>query len=148
MATLIYPLTVQEELENVRRDSLDDLKWKFATMQCTTQNAAPHLYINDLPESEQTIALRICLLIYYVTKGQEIPKLLQVQAAVASVGQNTLVVAGTGFGKTQIMAAVMLLERSSSRRVFITISPLNRLQVSQVRWTSVSQSDTFSQTSF
>lgn len=149
MAALIYPLTIQEELENVRHDSLNDLIRKFATMQCTTRNAAPHLYITDaLPESKQTVALRICLLIYYVTKGQEIPKLLQVQAALASVEQNALVVAGTGFGKTQIMAAVMLLERASSHRIFITISPLNRLQVTQVRCATISQLNNLSQISF
>lgn len=140
MAAQIYPLTVEQELENVRHDSLDVLKKKFATMQCTTQNAAPHLYITALPESEQTVGLRICLLVYYVTKGQEIPKLLQVQATIASIARNTLVVAGTGFGKTQIMAALMLLEKSSSQRVFITISPLNRLQVTQVRRASYMES--------
>ncbi|KAF9063537.1 hypothetical protein BDP27DRAFT_1426790 [Rhodocollybia butyracea] len=68
---------------------------------------------------------------YYASHGAEIPKQFQLQAALASKRGNSLVVAGTGFGKMHIMALLMLLEKSDSTRVFITISPLKRLQAMQ-----------------
>ncbi|KAF9058402.1 hypothetical protein BDP27DRAFT_1432863 [Rhodocollybia butyracea] len=69
---------------------------------------------------------------YYASHGAEIPKQFQLQAALASKIGNSLVVAGTGFGKTHIIALLMLLEKSDSTQVFITISPLKRLQAMQV----------------
>lgn len=132
MAAPIHPLTLPHYLDGIRNNSYTELWRKFAvTLQFTNNDLS--LFIIGLDESEQVIALRLCLLVFTVTNGKEIPKQSQLKAALASIEQDTLVIAGTGFGKTHIMALLQLLENSDSTRVFITIPPLKRLQETQVR---------------
>lgn len=136
MAAPIYPLTLSQHLD----DSFTELWRKFAdSVQPNLKDNNLSLFIMDLDDSEQVIALRLCLLVYTITNGKEIPKELQLKAALASIDRDTLVIAGTGFGKTHIMALLQLLEKSNSNRVFITISPLKRLQETQVRFISFHQ---------
>ncbi|KAE9386281.1 hypothetical protein BT96DRAFT_544948, partial [Gymnopus androsaceus JB14] len=132
MAAPIYPLTLSQHLDIIRNDSFTELWRKFAdSVQPNLKDNNLSLFIMDLDDSEQVIALRLCLLVYTITNGKEIPKELQLKAALASIDRDTLVIAGTGFGKTHIMALLQLLEKSNSNRVFITISPLKRLQETQ-----------------
>ena len=129
---LIYPLTCSEAMDLIRDASFDTLCCEFSVMQHGNGGKAPLMYILTLAESKQIIALKLCILVYYATRGKEIPKELQLRAAIASIERNSLVVATTGFGKTHIMALLILLEKSMSNKIFITISPLKRLQVTQV----------------
>lgn len=128
----MYPLTCYEAMDRIRDAPLETLRDEFSLMQHGNGDKAPLTYILTLVESEQIIAYKLCLLVYFVTRGKEIPKELQLKAAIASIERNSLVVATTGFGKTHIMALLILLERSTSSKVFITISPLKRLQTTQV----------------
>ena len=116
-------------LAHVRNDSLPSLFNKVFLVEPFSR--VPVEYIFTLDVEEQIVALRLCLLVYYATHGQEIPKKLQLQAALACLKTDSLVVAGTGFGKTHIMALVILYH-DDPNRLSITISPLNRLQKTQV----------------
>ncbi|KAE9385356.1 hypothetical protein BT96DRAFT_949900 [Gymnopus androsaceus JB14] len=95
MAANIYPLRVSQELDIVRDDSIDVLLKKFDILQCNTGNKAPLDYILSLAESEQIVAFKLCILVYYVTAGKEVPKQLQLQATLHSIEHDSLVVAGT-----------------------------------------------------
>lgn len=129
----MIPLTLSQVLDAIREDTLDILWQKFAALRLTSASEDLSLYIFSLEEPEQIVALRLCLLVHASTNGKEIPKVLQLQAACTSIKQDTLVIAGTGFGKTHIMALLMLLEKSSSNSIIITITPTMRLQTTQVR---------------
>jgi hypothetical protein len=131
---LEYPQTLPQFLDIIREESFDELLIRHKSIEKGNRGRIPFMYIISLANMDrQTIALRMCLLVYYTTKGVEVPKILQLQAALESISRNTLVTASTGFGKTHIMALLMLLEKTTSTRVFITLSPLKRLQVTQVR---------------
>ncbi|KAE9394130.1 hypothetical protein BT96DRAFT_943437 [Gymnopus androsaceus JB14] len=125
MAAPRYPLMLSQHLDVIRNDSFTELWRKFAdTLQPTNNDLS--LFIIGLDEPEQMTALQLCLLVFTVMSGKEVPKELQ-----ASIDQDTLVIAGTGFGKTHIIALLQLLENSDSISVYITISPLKRLQDTQ-----------------
>ncbi|KAK7460975.1 hypothetical protein VKT23_008903 [Stygiomarasmius scandens] len=125
---LIGPQTLQQAMISVRADCLEELFRKLSLIQPFDRVPTEYLFTLDI--SDQIIAIRLCILVYYATKGQEVPKKIQLEAALASIKADSLIVAATGFGKTHIMALVMLLEDSPSR-LTITISPLTRLQTTQ-----------------
>ncbi|KAF9073941.1 hypothetical protein BDP27DRAFT_1399857 [Rhodocollybia butyracea] len=141
MAQISGPCDLWQFLNEIRRDDWAQLGIKYATMDPHTRLRFPIHFILSLaplddggtePTKDQILLLRLCLLAFYATRGLEVPKIIQLQATLVSNRQNSLVVASTGFGKKHIMALLMLLETSDSTRIFITISPLKRLQATQV----------------
>ncbi|KAF4593863.1 ATP-dependent DNA helicase sgs1 [Pleurotus pulmonarius] len=87
-------------------------------------------FISSLTTAETTLALRLCLLLFRVTDGQRCPREFQLRSALASLTRrDCLVTAGTGSGKTLCMILPLLLDPSG---ITITVSPLKRLQVTQV----------------
>jgi hypothetical protein len=73
--------------------------------------------------------LRACLLIFFLSLGKMVPRHFQLEAIAHTLtGQDGLVTAATGSGKTLIMAALSLL-RPNDKTVLIV--PLKRLQASQ-----------------
>ncbi|KAE9399833.1 hypothetical protein BT96DRAFT_993632 [Gymnopus androsaceus JB14] len=108
-------------MDLIRDASFDTLCCELSVMQHGNGGKAPLMYILTLAESKQIIALKLCILVYYPTRGKDIPKELQLRAAIASIERNLLVVATTGFGRTHIMALLILLEKSTSNKIFITI---------------------------
>eukprot|EP00918_Siedleckia_nematoides_P076063 GHVU01166399.1.p1 GENE.GHVU01166399.1~~GHVU01166399.1.p1 ORF type:complete len:154 (-),score=9.33 GHVU01166399.1:423-884(-) len=137
------PIELDQYLDETRGDDWMKMGLKYAKIDQNIRSKFPLHWILSLalptddddsePSKEQILAIRLSLLVYHTTKGREIPKIFQLEAALASIQQNSLIVAGTGSGKTHIMALLMLLEHSDSTRVFVTISPLKRLQATQVR---------------
>ena len=90
-------------------------------------------YVATLAEHEKTDALRACLVVALITHFTIIPRPFQLQASLAILnGQDSIITAGTGSGKTLCLLPVIpILLRPNS--ISITISPLKRLQVTQVR---------------
>ncbi|KAF9051246.1 hypothetical protein BDP27DRAFT_1433914 [Rhodocollybia butyracea] len=130
---LVYPQTLLQFLDIIRDENFEELLVRLKVIKNGNRGRIPFMFIISLPNMDRQItALRMCLLVYYTTKGAEVPKILQLHAALESISRNTLVTASTGFGKTHIMALLMLLEKSTSTRIFITLSPLKRLQITQV----------------
>ncbi|KAH9953285.1 hypothetical protein BGW80DRAFT_1192669, partial [Lactifluus volemus] len=75
-----------------------------------------------------------CVLLSTVTNGEKIPREFQLKAVLALLfGQDTLIDAGTGSGKTLCMILPALLDPTA---MSLVISPLKRLQVLQVSSTS------------
>ncbi|KAF8432233.1 P-loop containing nucleoside triphosphate hydrolase protein, partial [Boletus edulis BED1] len=75
-------------------------------------------------------ALRMCLIVFFVTRFAIVPRAFQLQASLATLkGLDSIITAGTGTGKTLCLFIPILLRPNS---ISITISPLKRLQVTQV----------------
>jgi hypothetical protein len=94
----------------------------------------PVQYLDGLDDSDKTTASRACLLVYAVTSGTQVPRELQLRACLATYhGHDSLIDAGTGSGKTMPIALNLLLDDPRDEKLSLTISPLKRLQVTQVR---------------
>ncbi|KAF5311724.1 hypothetical protein D9611_009450 [Ephemerocybe angulata] len=123
-------ITRAEALEMVRNANLDDLeRW----LACLPQEKVPN-YKELVGEdySVEPYCIRLCLLVWIASQFTQIPKLLQLKASLAFLHKkDSLLYAGTGFGKTLIIVMANILENASSKAVTITISPLKRLQQSQ-----------------
>ena len=90
----------------------------------------PLEYIQTLPHDDKIDALRACLIIYRLTTCTVIPRVFQPQSSLAMLNRrDTFITAGTGSGKTLCQLIPMLLRPNS---LSITISPLKRLQITQV----------------
>ena len=92
----------------------------------------PDDYIATLSGNDKIDALRACLIIHRLTSGTILPRIFQLQASLAILnGTDTIVTTGTGSGKTLCQLIPMLLRPNT---LSMTISPLKRLQVTQVRY--------------
>jgi len=91
----------------------------------------PSDYISSLKSDQDKIdTLRACLIVYILTATKIVPRSFQLQASLATLnGRDTIVTAGTGSGKTLCLLIPHLLRPNS---ISITISPLKRLQATQV----------------
>jgi hypothetical protein len=91
----------------------------------------PLEFLHALSEVERTDVFRACLLVFKLSRGAVVPRVFQLQAALASLaGQDSVIVAGTGSGKTLCIIIPLLLRPAV---IGITVSPLKRLQITQVR---------------
>jgi len=71
-------------------------------------------------------------MIWTVTGHEQVPRELQLCAFLATHhGQDSLVDAGTGSGKTLVIVLSLLLDNPQDHHLSITISPLKQLQISQ-----------------
>jgi hypothetical protein len=85
------PITVSSALLIVRNEGLPALMSRISSMNYQTQSQIPLEYITSLDsEEDKIIAYKLCVLVYYATKGTEIPKELQLRAALASVTDQIL----------------------------------------------------------
>jgi ATP-dependent helicase YprA (DUF1998 family) len=90
----------------------------------------PINYIQTLNNNDRADALRACLIIYVLTATVIIPRQFQLEAVLATLnGRDSIVTAGTGSGKTLCIIMPILLRPGT---VTMTISPLKRLQATQV----------------
>ena len=95
----------------------------------------PNDYISILSNNDKIDALRACLIVHRLTSRTIVPRKFQLQASLAILdGKDTIITAGTGSGKTLCQLIPMLLRPNS---LSMTISPLKRLQVTQVRYLTV-----------
>jgi ATP-dependent helicase YprA (DUF1998 family) len=120
------------ELENIRNLTGDLLLSRFEEI-CPIKRPGPE-FLATLDTSERDTVYKCCLLLSTVTNGEKIPREFQLKAVLALLsGQDTLIDAGTGSGKTLCMILPALLDPTA---VSLVISPLKRLQVLQVSSTS------------
>ena len=86
---------------------------------------------NSYSDEKLAIGLRACLAVWATSGKRIVPNNFQLTAAISLIsGQDTLVDAGTGYGKTLCMIIPCLLDSPGS--ISIIISPLKRLQAVQV----------------
>jgi hypothetical protein len=91
-------------------------------------------FIHSLTTIEQEEVLGACLMIFILSDGKMVPRQPQLVGALATLGgHDSKVILGTGSGKTLIMVLPHLLRPD---RVSIVVSPLKRLQVTQIRKTT------------
>jgi hypothetical protein len=87
-------------------------------------------FIHALSPNERTDVLRACLIVFVLSESTMVPRQLQLQAALAELaGFDSILISGTGSGKTLAMAIPHILH---PERVSFVISPLKRLQITQV----------------
>jgi superfamily II DNA helicase RecQ len=83
-----------------------------------------------LCDSDRMHALRACLIVYALTETAIVPQQFQLEAVLATLnGQDTIITAGTGSGKTLCIIIPISLRPGT---ITMTISPLKRLQATQV----------------
>ncbi len=85
---------------------------------------------SKFPVDDQNLAVELFLLLDRASQGQKSPRVFQLEAAIAIIrGRDTIVRAGTGYGKTLIMVLVLLYCENEAA---VTIVPLNCLQTTLV----------------
>ncbi|KAH0828138.1 hypothetical protein J3R83DRAFT_3826 [Lanmaoa asiatica] len=90
----------------------------------------PVEFIATLSEIDTVDALRASLIVHHLSSHAIVPHDFQLQASLAILhGKDSIVTAGTGSGKTLCQLIPLLLRPNT---LSITISPLKRLQVTQV----------------
>ena len=125
MATFHVP-TLQEGLDEIRSLSAEDVHELVSTM--LPLEKLPISYLATLGKDDRTMAYRASLLSWAVTGGTQVPRELQLCACLATFnGQDSLVDAGTGGGKTLPIALSLLLDDPANHFISLTISPLKRL---------------------
>ncbi|KII92674.1 hypothetical protein PLICRDRAFT_172734 [Plicaturopsis crispa FD-325 SS-3] len=88
-------------------------------------------FLSTLSLEQQLDCWRACLLVYSASGQKIVPRDFQLKAAMPCLrGVDSVVVAGTGTGKTLIAAIPLLLHPET---ISIMISPLKRLQSSHVK---------------
>jgi hypothetical protein len=87
-------------------------------------------YIESLDHEDKLEAIRACVIVWVLTEGRVIPRVFQLKASLATLHQrDSVIIAGTGSGKTLCLLIPLLLCPDS---ISLTISPLKRLQLTQV----------------
>ena len=123
--------TLEEYLDYVRLASGDEIMDLLSNS--IDINKLPRTYLEELQQDDKITASRACLLSWAVTGGTHIPRELQLRACLAAYkGQDSLIGAGTGNGKTLPIVLNLLLDDPKDAGISLTISPLKRLQVTQV----------------
>ena len=89
-------------------------------------------YLETLNHEDKLQAIWACMIVWVVTKGCVIPHVFQLKVSLAMLHQcDSLIIASIGSGKTLCLLIPLLLCPQS---ISIMVSPLKRLQLTQVRW--------------
>jgi ATP-dependent helicase YprA (DUF1998 family) len=97
------------ELKNIRNLTGDLLYSRFQEM-CPIKRPGPE-FLAKLDDSQQVTVYKCCLLLSTVTNGDKIPREFQLEATLALLaGQDSLIHAATGSGKTLCMVLPALLD--------------------------------------
>jgi ATP-dependent helicase YprA (DUF1998 family) len=124
--------TLEEHLDQLRLSPGSEIQELLAN--AIDSERLPIQYLGGLDDNNRITASRACLLAYAVTSGTQVPRELQLRACLATYhGHDSLIDAGTGSGKTMPIALNLLLDDPCDNKISLTISPLKRLQVTQVR---------------
>ncbi|KAF8871179.1 P-loop containing nucleoside triphosphate hydrolase protein [Infundibulicybe gibba] len=92
----------------------------------------PRNYLAGLNPQDRTFALRAILQLWGVTGGTQVPREVQLKAALATHnGLDSLLNAGTGTGKTLSIPLNSMLDNPKDHWFVLIIGPLKRLQVTQ-----------------
>ncbi|KAH6902930.1 P-loop containing nucleoside triphosphate hydrolase protein, partial [Coprinopsis sp. MPI-PUGE-AT-0042] len=77
--------------------------------------------------------IQVCLLVYIATRFALVPREVQLRASLAlHYKKESLLYSGTGSGKTMFIAIAILLQDPKKQLNVVTVSPLKRLQSTQV----------------
>lgn len=108
----------------------DDDVFHFTHLLIAPERLPSRQFLELLSRSDCVTSLRACLLVYVVMRGRLVPRDFQLEAALESLhGCDSVVIAGTGQGKTLCIVVPLLLHPGT---MSITIPPLKRLQMMQV----------------
>ena len=119
----------QSVFEAIRKSRLEDVR--AAVSAVIPQHLMPPAdFIQLLTPGNQAEVYKACLIVFLISGSQIVPRKLQLLAALATLaGNDSEVISGTGTGKTLAMAIPHLLH---PERVSLIVSPLKRLEVTQV----------------
>lgn len=108
----------------------DDAVIPYAQQSIPHDRLHPIAFYNSLPSDRRVDAYRATIMVYYLSNKTIIPKTTQLEAALCLVfGQDCVVIAPTGFGKTLVIIMALLLRPLEGS---LLIVPLKRLQQCQV----------------
>ncbi|KAF6744011.1 hypothetical protein DFP72DRAFT_1079195 [Ephemerocybe angulata] len=131
MATPFGPETLKATLGILRNCSLDYGLALASRIGPELTTKLPSEWISGLSPDDQTICFRATLISWAVARL--VPKVMQLKVVLADQKKkHILVSAGTGSGKTLPMALNMLLDDPARQSITMTLSPLKRLQLSQL----------------
>ena len=121
---------IQTIVQSIRETPLDNLR--AAVSEWIPFELRPAVdFVNSLSADQQADVFKACLIVFLLSNSHMVPRKIQLQAALASLaGRDSKLISGTGSGKTLTIALPHLLQPD---RVSLVISPLKRLQVTQVR---------------
>ena len=121
---------IQAIVQSIRETPLNNLR--AAVSECIPFELQPTVdFINSLSAGQQADIFKACLIVFLLSNGHMVPRKIQLQAALALLaGYDSKLISGTGTGKTLTIALPHLLQPD---RVSLVVSPLKRLQVTQVR---------------
>ena len=87
-------------------------------------------FLHALCPNERTMAIKACLIVFFLSESTMVPRQLQLQAALADLaGFDSTLMSGTGSGKTLAIAIPHIIH---PEHVSFVIFPLKRLQITQV----------------
>jgi ATP-dependent helicase YprA (DUF1998 family) len=76
----------------------------------TIGDRLPHDFLTTLSDTDRIDTIRACLLIYLLTSFTVVPHVFQLRASLAMLnGRDTIIIAGTGSGKTLCLLIPLLL---------------------------------------
>src|SRR6266568_3656272 len=105
IVSTVLPLRLSEHLEELRTSSSDYLQDLVAKLGQDLQTWLPISFLDSLNEKDQSLCYRAILLCWAVTGATQVPQEMQLKAVLADRhGKDSLVLAGTGSGKTLPMA--------------------------------------------
>lgn len=111
------------KLENIRSLTGDLLCLRFKEICASKQPWSD--FMAKLNSSEHNIVHKSCMLLSTVTNGKKIPREFQLDALLAlSAGQDCLIDAGTGSGKTLCMVLPVLLDPAAVSFVVLSLKRL------------------------
>ncbi|KAH9052274.1 P-loop containing nucleoside triphosphate hydrolase protein [Lactarius vividus] len=123
-------LGLSDHLQFLRTCPGDDLKWLILNIGLHERLLMS--FLDALEEHDRLTCYRAALVCYSVTNSTQVPREMQFKVVLANRnGEDCLVSAGTGSGKTLPIALNVLLDDPDAHLVTLTISPLKRLQVTQ-----------------
>lgn len=128
LMTDAQPLDIHHWLLNASFSDLETLTLAIPS------HLIPHQYLASLTSGQRIVALKTIILCWNITSGTHAPREIQLRAAIAtSEGSDSFIYASTGSGKTLCIALNIWLDWiTKPATITITISPLKRLQITQV----------------
>jgi len=116
--------TLVEDIRHASEDTVIQSAWRLG-------DRLPSDYLARLSDQDKLNAARACLIVSAITEGRVVPRVFQLEASLAMLNRRDCVtIAGTGSGKTLCILIPILLHPGNS--VSVTVSPLKRLQTTQV----------------
>ena len=130
---LDLPPSLQDHIHDIHNLALTDLPAVQAyasSVLADRADATLREYLTSLSPPDCARALQLCMLLYYASNRNLLPRVLQLRAALAALaGSDSVVKAGTAAGKTICMALVALMHPDT---ISIIVVPLKRLMANQV----------------